>query len=237
MTRPKSLLQVLVLLAFSMASGCSSTTRGPVPIAPSEGAPRESAQPNPDREEPKLSAFEQEVLKEMNRLRENPSAYARSLNRLLGHYHGRLLEIPGMVPLETQEGSRALQEALRALRRAKAAPTLQLSDGLTAAARAHVADIGPKGLFGHSGSDGSDTFQRMERFGTWQQVAAENIQYGGRTGEEVVQLLLIDDGVPGRGHRKNLLNPEFRVTGVACGDHSRLRTVCVMTYAAGFDER
>jgi len=81
------------------------------------------------------------------------------------------------------------------MRAARAAPPLLASPGMSRASRSHLADIGPRGLTSHIGSDGSDTFKRLDRFGRWQQVAGENMQYGARSAEEAVLQLLIDDGV------------------------------------------
>ena len=47
--------------------------------------------------------------------------------------------------------------------------------------------------------------------------------------------LLIDDGFASRGHRKRLLDPSFRVAGIACGDH-KLGSMCVITLAGGFTD-
>ena len=47
--------------------------------------------------------------------------------------------------------------------------------------------------------------------------------------------LLIDDGFANRNHRKRLLDPVFRVTGIACGDH-KLGAMCVITLASGFTD-
>ena len=55
----------------------------------------------------------------------------------------------------------------------------------------------------------------------------EVITYGHHTPEGVVDQLLIDDGVPGRGHRHSLLRPTHRYAGVACGRHPVHRTMCV----------
>ena len=48
-------------------------------------------------------------------------------------------------------------------------------------------------------------------------------------------ILLIDDGFANRGHRKRLLDPSFRVAGIACGDH-KLGAMCVITLAGGFND-
>ena len=49
--------------------------------------------------------------------------------------------------------------------------------------------------------------------------------------------LLIDDGVKGRGHRLNLLNPTSRFLGVGCGPHALHGTMCVLDFAIEFSER
>ncbi len=184
-----------------------------------------------------LSPLERQVLEELNRVRADPRGYAARLTRQRPHYEGRLLKLPGQVPLMTSEGVAALDGAVRALRAARAAPTLAPSRGMSRAARAHADDLGPRGLTSHVGSDRADTFTRLERYGRWQGKAGENIQYGGRDAAEVVAQLLIDDGVPSRGHRKNILDAGFRVAGVGCGKHARFRTVCVITFAAGYVEK
>jgi len=184
-----------------------------------------------------LSRLEAQVLAELNHVREAPRSYAAALGELRKHYRGRLLELPGQVPLMTVEGAAALDEAVRALRASPALPRFLCSPGMSRAARGHAEDIGPRGLTSHVGSRGTDPFRRLQCCGTWEGAAGENIQYGGRDAREVVVQLLIDDGVPGRGHRKNVLSSRFRVVGVGCGRHARFRTVCVIDFAAGYRER
>jgi len=65
----------------------------------------------------------------------------------------------------------------------------------------------------------------------------ENIDYGNNTGRRIVVSLLIDDGVPSRGHRTNILNPEFTVTGTSIKTHNVYRFICVLTYAAAYSEK
>ncbi len=40
-----------------------------------------------------------------------------------------------------------------------------------------------------------------------------------------------------RGHRLNLFSPEYRLAGVAFGEHRDYGTMCVITYAAEFESR
>jgi hypothetical protein len=60
------------------------------------------------------------------------------------------------------------------------------------------------------------------------------IDYGARDAAEVIINLLIDDGVANRGHRKSVLDPRWHYVGIACGPHSVLRTMCVIDFAAAY---
>jgi uncharacterized protein YkwD len=49
--------------------------------------------------------------------------------------------------------------------------------------------------------------------------------------------LIVDDGITGRGHRKNIFDPTYRAAGIALGERSNLGRLCVITFAGGFTER
>jgi uncharacterized protein YkwD len=114
---------------------------------------------------------------------------------------------------------------------------LRWSKGLAAAAADHVRDQGPTGGLEHRGTDKSDPARRASRHGRWLGAMAENIAYGENPAREVVIQLLVDDGVPDRGHRDNILDPGWTVEGVACGPHRRYEQMCVMDLAARYVER
>jgi uncharacterized protein YkwD len=76
----------------------------------------------------------------------------------------------------------------------------------------------------------------MIRYGVFgsSYTLGENIAYGETTGREIVCGLLIDDGVPNRGHRTNIMNRAFTQIGVGYGTHTQFRTSCTITYANGY---
>ena len=178
-----------------------------------------------------------EIHAETNLVRRDPAAYARYLEAMLPRFDGKLLERPGRPLLRTEEGAAAVLEGIAALQATKPLPPLSWSKGLAGAAADHVRDQGPIGGLEHVGSDGSDPASRAERRGRWIEAIGENIAYGDNPAREVVVQLLVDDGVPDRGHRGNLLDPRWGVQGVACGPHRDYRQICVMDYAVSYVER
>lgn len=188
---------------------------------------------------PTFGALEAAVLAEMNLLRKDPRAYADKLVALRPAYQGDLLiRDPEGPAIRTQEGVAALDEAIGALKRAPARlPRLAHSTGLSRAARAHARDLAKSGLLGHVGSDGSQPDERVSRVGKWDGLVAENIAFGPTDAEEIVIGLLVDDGVPSRGHREVLLTRELFFSGVACGPHPTYEVTCVIVYATSFRPR
>ncbi len=190
-----------------------------------------------------LPPYEPSVLKALNQVRADPARYAAVLRQQRPYYRGKDLDLPGRPELITHEGVRALDEAIAELQSMHTglAPVV-LSKGLSHAAADHVLDTGRRGITGHNGADGSTFTQRIGRYGTWVGQSGsgeigEDIAYGARDAREVIANLLVDDGVPDRGHRKSLLNPRWRYVGIACGLHSVYGTMCVLDFASNYRDR
>jgi len=182
-----------------------------------------------------LSPIEKEIIYEINLFRSNPSGYAEKyIAPLAESYKGKLLNYPNDKPIMTNEGVKALNECIRELKKANPVSVVYPSQGLSKAAKDHVKDQSVTGKTGHNGSDRSNSKTRIERYGTWKTRIAENIAYGGISARQVVIYLLVDDGVPGRGHRKNLLHPDFQTVGVAAGKHPVYGEMYVMDFAGSF---
>jgi uncharacterized protein YkwD len=182
-----------------------------------------------------LSGIEKDAVLEMNMVRSDPKKYgALYIQPKLQYFNGNNYSVPGQITLVTQEGKKAVDGCITALSKLKAVGILTPEKGLSLGAKDHAADQGKTGDTGHDGSDKSTPFIRINRYGSGYKTAGENLAYGGTTGRDIVTQLLIDDGVPSRGHRTNIMNKNFSQTGVSFGTHPQYRTMCAITYASGY---
>lgn len=179
--------------------------------------------------------FEDAVLAEINQARVNPRAYARELERRYmrdasyDRYGDRYDD--GM----SQEDPEAVQDAIDFLRRQRPLPPLDGDSRLSRAADAHVARQGPRGGVGHGEAGGLG--RRIQAQGLFAGMQAESISYGQRSPEDVVRQLVVDSGVPNRGHRRDMFSSAYQAAGVACGPHARWGVMCVIDYAGAIQRR
>ena len=210
--------------------------------APAVGGTAEPARPQPTAPANATRDFakiESEVLAALNTARTRPAAAATWLEQLVPRFSGTRLQRPGWsFAIQTVEGVAAVREAVSALNRQAAVPALALDAALVRAARDHAADQARTGSTGHTGSDGSSVTTRVARYGTWLISINENIDYQPMlSGREVIESLLIDDGVRDRGHRRNIFEATSRMVGIACGPHPRYTATCVIVQAGGMSPR
>jgi uncharacterized protein YkwD len=180
------------------------------------------------------TAFERAVVQEASDARVGPRAYAKHLRELRGGFEGTLWKRPGRTPLRTEEGLAAYDEAIAFLESIRPVGPLRFNEGLARAARRHAQDLGPRGALEHLGADGSRLSERLNRLGTWHGLIAECIGTLETDPRQVVIQLLVDDGVPGRGHRQNLFNPDLHQAGAGSAPHRDYRVVTVLDFADGF---
>lgn len=175
--------------------------------------------------------LEQQVLSQLNWARQHPRDYAAALRDYRRNFDGDLLYLPGQgVAITTSEGTDAVDEAIAFLEHQDPLPPLTLDQVLTLAARDHADAQGPTGTVGHVSADDASPGQRVKRRGGGIYVG-EGISYGFDDAAQVVRQLIVDDGVPGRGHRRLVYDANFRFAGIGCGAHRRYGHMCVMDFA------
>jgi uncharacterized protein YkwD len=186
-------------------------------------------------EEPPGRSLEAQVLAQINHARQNPRDYARELREYRRYFEGDLLFLPGDDNgVQTREGTDAVDEAIDFLERQAPLPPLGRGDVLALAALDHADAQGEEGATGHVSRAGASPGARVRSRGGDIYVG-ESISYGHDRADAVVRQMIVDDGVPGRGHRKLLFSRDFRFAGVGCGDHRRWGHMCVVDLSATDD--
>ena len=185
---------------------------------------------------PYLTPLEKAILVELNLARTQPKTYRDLLKAFRATHAGGKNFKQGDRTLVTKEGLAAVDEAIRFLEDQPPLDPLVSSKALYLAARDHALDTGPRGLTGHTGSDGSSHMARIERHGKWKKLAGENIAYGQDGARGIVMGLVIDDGVPSRGHRANIFQKAYGRVGISVGEHAEWTTMCVMDFAGAMND-
>ncbi|NIJ20195.1 uncharacterized protein YkwD [Sphingomonas naasensis] len=182
-------------------------------------------------------ALERDIVAELNFARTSPARYAARLRDYRRYFRGKIVRYPGRPDgLRTTEGVAAVDEAIGFLERQTPTGALTPAPLLARAAGDHVAEQGPIGATGHYSRNGDDPRDRVRRRGGGGYVA-ETITYGPPSAAEVVRQLIVDDAVPGRGHRRTVFAAEMRFVGVRCGPHKTYRMMCVAEFARNPDGR
>ena len=78
---------------------------------------------------------------------------------------------------------------------------------------------------------------RLRKYGHVFYGGAENIAAGKTNAVETILSLIIDDGVPTRGHRQNIYAPAHRMVGVATVPHAIYGSFSVINYSFYFVNR
>lgn len=183
---------------------------------------------------------EREMVYEINRLRSNPASYLPYIEPMLKDAKKRLQQYGRgernyslTYRLVNKDGSdrksvdttwhytneeyvKALSTLADELKKSKKLSVLLPDSGIYAAAKKHAEDNNAYNWkLLHTGSDGSLPWDRIRQFSPAMRFGNENIagSTGKPTPRDIIIQLLIDAGIPGYGHRANLLNPQWTHTG------------------------
>lgn len=122
--------------------------------------------------------------------------------------------------------TRSLEKDLKATSRLK---TLHPNETLYNAARKHAVASGKEGRLGHTSSAG--TFQqRLKPLAKDFNYLLENCDYGSSEALDILMNLMIDEGLPEVGHRKNILHDKIDAVGVSIAPHTTYQHTCVQLF-------
>jgi len=151
-----------------------------------------------------MSSQELDMVAEINLLRGNPSGYIQYVDAYVSEQRRT-----GGFPVDQA----VVDELKSELRQLGPLSILTPSQCIYQAAKDHGIDQKPTGDVNHEGRDGSWPWDRVRKACPNMQDGNENLVAGTPNIRTAVILLLIDEGIPTRGHRKTLLKPEWRYVG------------------------
>jgi uncharacterized protein YkwD len=187
---------------------------------------------------------EKEMIYEINRVRSNAKSYLVYIEPMLAkaknilknsgkgtkHYsvtyttstvNGKeSKKIDTVWHYSNEEEVKALSTLVTDLKKLKKLPVLQPDSGIYNAAKKHAADQDAhEWKLLHTGSDGSSPWDRITKFSPSMSFGNENIagKYPEPSPREIIIQLLIDSGIPGYGHRYNLLDPQWNYGACVSG--------------------
>ena len=110
-------------------------------------------------------------------------------------------------------------------------PLLLPDKGLLLMTKLHSSDLVKRGgVISHRSSAGKVFVQRIKDAGFYK-CGAENIYVGTNDALEALIALMVDYGVPDKGHRMNLLDPKFNKMGVSFPFTSPKKGLLVQVFA------
>jgi len=179
-----------------------------------------------------LTEIEKDVILEMNMVRSNPKKYADLyLKPMLKKFRGNVFRDTDY-DIQTTEGATAVSECIDVLSKERTLDLIYPNRRLRKMAKYHAGLQGVTEQIGHNTPKGETLNQRIKRFKIPCYCWGENIDYGLNSARDIVISLLVDDGVPSRGHRDNILNNFFNWVGVYFGSHKKYKYMIVTDFVS-----
>lgn len=167
----------------------------------------------------KLSQKEQTMFYWVNVFRKNPKKF----------YSAVIKEFIRQFPEANKQEVKSLERDINKVN--TPLPLFVPDAGLIQMSYAHSNDLKRRGgVITHKSSSGKDFGQRIKEAGNYG-CGAENIFIGSDGPLEALIMLLVDYGVPDKGHRLNLLDPAFGRMGLSFSQVATNKTVIVQEFA------
>ena len=173
-----------------------------------------------------------QLLEEINSLRTNPSGYANKILKMKNNFEGDILKTDDGTKYKTQEGAAAYEEAADFLKSAEPGGKLTPSKGLTRIAEELLENIqrtDPDEL------DSIDIKNIVSKYGDYSGSFGRIMEFGGASPQQIVTNIVVCDGDKSRSQRDNILNKDFKVVGLAMGDHKDYKKCTTFVACSAFN--
>ena len=171
-----------------------------------------------------------EIVETLNKIREKPDSIIMELKKMKNFYKGNEYRNPKFnFYIMTEEGKAAVDDAIKYLGTIFTNKPFERVKALDDSAKELVDHLGPEGLTNAKEKEMSIEVRVKEKVKEPGAIA-ENISFGWPNAREIVLQMIIDDGVPSRGHRLNLFNSNYEKIGVSVGKHKTFQCVCVLDF-------
>ncbi|MDO9185918.1 MAG: CAP domain-containing protein [Bacteroidia bacterium] len=128
----------------------------------------------------------------------------------------------------TKNNTSFTKSLIKTLGKTENMEVLYPSKKLFVIAKAHASDFGKSGGMGHGNFK-----KRFEKYGRECNCeVGENCDYGYSKALDITMRLLIDEKISNLAHRKNILNPNYKNSGVSIMKHKKYSWHCVIDYSA-----
>ena len=188
-----------------------------------EWTPEEKQQAKSNIDDSQMSPDEKDVLYYINLVRINPKKFeSEVLNPFLK---------------ENKKYTRKYIKSLRKdLKNSNKLTPLNYTDELFKFAKHHAKTTGKKGKTGHQSVSLKGYKARTKKLLKNYSVVGENIHYGQKQPKTIVLELLIDDGIKGVGHRKNILSSEYKYASVSIQPHKKYTFNTVIEFGGALNQ-
>lgn len=172
----------------------------------SDNTPTKTGDIDTARNQNYMTDREKDMIKEINLVRSNPKGYVEFVEDYIYTLKTDRYSDASMIGKEIKTA----KELIRELNKTEPMAILQPHKGLYKASKKHGEEGKKKGTLDHQGSDGAWPWDRGAKYASDLSDSNENLVGGPDNVRRSVMILLVDTGIEGRGHRKNILNPDWR---------------------------
>ena len=180
----------------------------------------------------KPTAKPKEIIEEINKLRSNPSLYAKKVEEYSQYFTDKIIKLPNLnIKIQTQEGATPYLETVEYLKGLEKVNELIPSKALCEIAQEFVDNVKDS----ETGEIDEEIHEQIiDKHGTFTGRFTRAMDFGGFTSEQIVINFLVCDGDTDRSQREPVLGTGLNKIGIAFGKHNVYSTVCVLVTCTEF---